>query len=134
MTRFNIRVYGIIINDDKILLSQEQYAQYNFLKFPGGGLEYGEGILDALHREFLEELNLTIPDWTHYYTTEFYQKSMIDDAQIISIYYISHFRIEDKIYTTDVGHAKFYPLKEELLQHINLPIDNVVMKKLLQKK
>lgn len=36
------------------------------MKFPGGGLEYGEGVLECLHREFDEELNVKIDVIEHF--------------------------------------------------------------------
>ncbi len=40
------------------------------MKFPGGGLEYGEGVLECLHREFDEELNVKVDVVEHFYTQE----------------------------------------------------------------
>ena len=41
---FNIRVYGILINDKKqVLVSDEFIRGGYYTKFPGGGLELGEG-------------------------------------------------------------------------------------------
>ena len=40
MSKFNVRVYGIWIKSDKILLSHENIDGYAMTKFPGGGLEY----------------------------------------------------------------------------------------------
>lgn len=88
MKNFNVRVYGIWINDDhEILLSDEQIGDFRFTKFPGGGLEFGEGIKDCLIREWKEELDTDIEVLTHVYTTDFFQKSAFDDSQVISIYY-----------------------------------------------
>ena len=90
MHRFNIRVYGILINDQKkVLVSDELIRGNYYTKFPGGGLEYGEGTRDCLKREFKEEMNLNVAVGEHLYTTDFFQVSAFHpDHQIISIYYL----------------------------------------------
>lgn len=89
MSYFNVRVYGLLINDqDEVLLSDEfEYGQ-NFTKFPGGGVELGEGLIEALKREFVEECNAEIEVVSHFYTTDFYEKSSFNESQLISVYYI----------------------------------------------
>ena len=73
---FNLRVYALIINDkNEILLSDEYRFGKFFTKFPGGGVEFGEGILDALHREMFEELNLKIDEAIPFYFNDFHQES-----------------------------------------------------------
>jgi 8-oxo-dGTP diphosphatase len=86
---FNIRVYGILINEKKqVLVSDEFIRGQYYTKFCGGGLEPGEGTRDCLKREFMEEMNLKIEVTEHLYTTDFYQQSAFNPAhQIISIYY-----------------------------------------------
>lgn len=89
MSYFNVRVYGLLINNhNQILVSDEQSGGRIFSKFPGGGLEYGEGLIDALKREFMEECNAEIEVLSHFYTTDFYEKSSFNDSQILSIYYL----------------------------------------------
>ncbi|MFZ4260734.1 NUDIX domain-containing protein [Sphingobacterium sp. HJSM2_6] len=89
MFLFNIRVYGILMNDrDEVLISDERTENVSFTKFPGGGLEYGEGIIDALKREYLEETGMQIEVIKHIYTTDFFEKSSFNESQIISIYYL----------------------------------------------
>lgn len=89
INRFNIRVYGILINNGQLLVSDEYIKKNKITKFPGGGLEFGEGTKDCLIREFKEELNLSIKVIEHYYTTDFCVNSSFDtNSQIISIYYI----------------------------------------------
>ena len=86
---FNIRVYGILINDEhQVLVSDEYIRGKYYTKFCGGGLEKGEGTIDCLKREFMEEMNLPVDIIAHLYTTDFYQQSAFNpDHQIISIYY-----------------------------------------------
>ena len=86
---FNIRVYGILINEqNQVLLADEFIRGKYYTKFPGGGLESGEGTRDCLKREFMEEMKLQVEIGDHIYTTDFYQQSAFNpDHQIISIYY-----------------------------------------------
>ena len=86
---FNIRVYGILINEKKQVLVSDEYIRGGYYtKFCGGGLEKGEGTIDCLKREFMEEMNLKVEIISHLYTTDFYQQSAFNPAQqIISIYY-----------------------------------------------
>jgi 8-oxo-dGTP diphosphatase len=86
---FNIRVYGILINEQKQVLVSDEFIRGNYYtKFPGGGLEFGEGTRDCLKREFMEEMNLAVEIGEHIYTTDFYQMSAFNPSQqIISIYY-----------------------------------------------
>jgi 8-oxo-dGTP diphosphatase len=89
MYNFNVRVYGLLINGrDEVLISDEQEYNMRFTKFPGGGLEYGEGLPDGLKREFMEECNTEIEVLSHFYTTDFFVKSAFNDSQIVSVYYI----------------------------------------------
>ena len=87
---FNIRVYGVLVNEQKQVLVSDEYIRGNYYtKFPGGGLELGEGTRDCLKREFKEEMNLEVEIGEHLYTTDFYQESAFNPAhQIISIYYL----------------------------------------------
>ncbi|MGF7078438.1 NUDIX domain-containing protein [Mucilaginibacter sp. UYCu711] len=89
MALFNVRVYGLLINDEQeILISDEQEYGMQFTKFPGGGLELGEGLVEGLKREFVEECNVEVAVSSHFYTTDFFVKSVFNDSQIISVYYI----------------------------------------------
>ena len=88
LKRFNIRVYGLLICDDNVLLAEESVQGNNITKFPGGGLELGEGPEHCVVREFLEETDLTVEVRSHIYTTGFFQPSAFNpEDQIVSIYY-----------------------------------------------
>lgn len=141
--RFNIRVYGILINDkNEILLAHERMGEFEFTKFPGGGLEFGEGIKECLIREFREEAGIEINDATHFYTTDFFQQSAFrKNDQIISVYYkvtstddlckirLDEFELKGKS-RIEIIQFKWYPLKKINDATVDLPIDKVVCKML----
>jgi 8-oxo-dGTP diphosphatase len=90
MQRFNIRVYGVLINKQREVLVSDEFIRGDYYtKFPGGGLEFGEGTKDCLRREFMEEMNLQVEVGEHLYTTDYFQISAFNPThQIISIYYM----------------------------------------------
>jgi ADP-ribose pyrophosphatase YjhB (NUDIX family) len=148
MEQFNIRVYGILINDQKEVLVSDEFIRGNYYtKFPGGGLEFGEGTRDCLKREFLEEMNLNVTVGEHLYTTDFFQMSAFrPDHQIISIYYVVKpleeiaVRLSTTAFDFDEHQMAAYNLHKETesFRFINwddlsedsvtLPIDKVVVK------
>ena len=91
INRFTIRVYGILKDNNRVLLSDEFIRGEYFTKFPGGGMEFGEGTRDCLKREFKEETGLDVTIGEHIYTTDYFQMSAFNkNDQIISIYYFVH--------------------------------------------
>tara|TARA_B100000683_G_scaffold109642_1_gene108123 strand:+ start:915 stop:1346 length:432 start_codon:yes stop_codon:yes gene_type:complete len=87
-TQFNIRVYGILIQKNKVLLTDEIRSGISMTKFPGGGLEFGEGLKEGLMREFMEELNVRIHVGELFYINDFFQRSSFSQTdQLLSIYY-----------------------------------------------
>jgi len=89
MSYFNVRVYGLLINqNNEVLISDEEEYGFRFSKFPGGGLELGEGLIDGLKREFIEECDAEIEVLSHFYTTDFFERSSFNDSQVISVYYL----------------------------------------------
>ncbi len=89
MRNFNVRVYGILIHDNKVLVSDEHIKGMNITKLPGGGLEFGEGTIECVIREFNEELGLEIEVISHFYTTDFFVNSAFSvNNQVIGIYYL----------------------------------------------
>ncbi|SEN50975.1 NUDIX domain-containing protein [bacterium A37T11] len=88
MSYFNIRVYGFLVNDKaELLISDEKEYGMLFSKFPGGGLELGEGLVDGLKREFQEECGAIIEVHEHIHTTDTYVQSAFNDSQVIAVYY-----------------------------------------------
>lgn len=152
MGQFNLRVYGILINDQNQLLVTDELIRGNkFTKFPGGGLEFGEGTRDCLAREFIEEMNLKVAVLDHLYTTDFYQESAFRPGdQIISIYYrVAPLEpITARISTTpfdfDAAQMRQYEAQKETESFrfidwaelsedsVTLPIDKIVVRLLKQ--
>ena len=67
-------MYGVLINEKQQVLVSDEYIRGNYYtKFPGGGLEFGEGTRDCLRREFIEEMNLNVEVGEHIYTTDYFQ-------------------------------------------------------------
>lgn len=111
MPQFNVRVYGILKDEqNRVLVSDEFIRGHFFTKFPGGGLEFGEGTRDCLKREFKEETGLDIEVKEHIYTTDFFQISAFNQVdQIISIYYF----VEAKnLATLKISETKFDFIEE----------------------
>ncbi len=91
MKRFNVRVYGFLVNEGgEVLVSDERECGLEFSKFPGGGLEYGEGLRDGLRREFMEECGIAVEVAEHVFTTDGFIKSVFNDSQVIGVYYRVH--------------------------------------------
>lgn len=90
LNKFNLRVYGILINNKNNVLVCDEFIKGKIItKFPGGGLEFGEGTIDCLKREFIEETGTPIEVIKHFYTTDFFVLSAYNPShQIISIYYL----------------------------------------------
>jgi len=87
--KFIVRVYGVLIHEKAVLVSDETVMGKHITKFPGGGLEFGEGTIECLQREFFEELTLKVDIIGHFYTTDFYVPSAFDPtSQVISVYYL----------------------------------------------
>ena len=91
--KYIIRVYALIFKDQhNILLSDEFMLDTKMIKFPGGGMHFGEGPEDCVKREAIEEFGQEIEILSHYYTTGYFQKALFyDNAQLISIYYKARF-------------------------------------------
>jgi len=144
MNEFVIRVYALIINSShEVLLTDEYQLNTMMTKFPGGGLEFGEGTIECLKREIAEECNgQQVENVRHYYTTDFYQKALFyENRQLISIYYVAElispvkFRISEKPFDFDIangGNQSFRWVKINTLNEndLSFPIDRLVAQKL----
>ncbi len=127
ISSFVIRVYGLLLYNNKVLLCKEKIRDFEFVKFPGGGLEFGEGLKDALNREFKEELNLEIEIISHLYTTDFFQQSAFKQTdQVISVYYLVKAKYEKFFINEDfISVGNDHVLKPFWVDLNNLEVDIV---------
>jgi 8-oxo-dGTP pyrophosphatase MutT (NUDIX family) len=130
-----------MINEQKQVLVSDEYIRGGYYtKFPGGGLEFGEGTLECIIREWQEELSQQVEVIEHIYTTDFFQISAFDGTtQIISIYYLvkptspftapilnEPFDFEIPEGVTEVEGVRWISWEEFNSTTVTLPIDKVV--------
>lgn len=153
INRFNIRVYILLLDESQehLLLSDEIVEGGYYTKFPGGGLEYGEGILDCLHREALEEFGQDVEVLRQFYTSENFQRSrFVPEDQIICVYYECRlprdpngrrrprFRVAERTYDFVEHREREESFRWRRLdaiepEEMSLPLDRVVLARLLKK-
>jgi 8-oxo-dGTP pyrophosphatase MutT (NUDIX family) len=126
--RFNVRVYGIFIHDGQLLVNEELIRGQRVIKFPGGGLDLGEGTIECLIREWKEELGMDIEVLGHFYTTDYFQSSAFDNSQVISIYYmVTSRQIPGEIINLLENERTYWlPLHLVAAETFTLPIDKTV--------
>lgn len=107
---YNLRAYALIINEqDEVLISDERRNGYSFTKFPGGGLEQGEGPKDCLQRELWEELYIETEIGELFYVNDFFQQSAFRESeQLFSFYYFA--KLTDGVIRTTQHEV---PLRED---------------------
>ena len=143
MNHFNIRVYGLLMNENnEVLISDEFRGGVAFTKFPGGGLEFGEGIAEALKREFIEELDLTVMVEDLFYVNDHLQISAFNNqSQLIAFYY---FVTSSKLDQLDLESydvpllvngekQRWFPINKTLESVLTFPLDKIVSRKLIEK-
>jgi len=130
----------MINNQQQVLVSDEYIRGGYYTKFPGGGLEFGEGTLECIVREWQEELGQDVKVVEHIYTTDFFQISAFDnETQIISIYYLvtpvspftanvgnTPFDFTIPEGAEEVERARWIDWNEFSAEAVTLPIDKVV--------
>jgi ADP-ribose pyrophosphatase YjhB (NUDIX family) len=136
---FTIRVYGILLHKGCVLVSDELIKGRRITKFPGGGLEFGEGLKDGLVREIREEIGVEAIDLAHFYTTDFFQQSTFHERpmQVLSVYYTFRIAQPDALPTVaepflgvaedpDQEVFRWLHLSSSVAEDLSLPIDRVV--------
>jgi len=144
INQFNIRVYGLLLDEGNILVTDEYRLGIFMTKFPGGGLRFGEGTSDCLKREFMEELNISVHDLTHYYTTDFFQPTTLlpSTMQLLNIYYLVKAekpypfktavkKNEFRDITDGAQSFRWVKLADLTEEEMTLPVDKVVVRMLM---
>ncbi|MBI4425064.1 MAG: NUDIX hydrolase [Elusimicrobia bacterium] len=85
---FSPRIYGVLRDGDRVLLTRSRFRAREFVNFPGGGVELGEAPLEALRREMAEETGLLVRPTRVLYASEGLHLSTQMPIQIVSIYWL----------------------------------------------
>lgn len=142
MKKFNLRAYGILIENGQVLTTRESYQNYEFNKFPGGGVEWGEGIEDTLKREFWEELQVKIEvNDLLFVNRNFLPSKFHDQDQIVCFYFLVSVKEKlPKAYLKNEFIAlepdiqfRWKELDNDLVQFFSLPLDIKVANILVEK-
>lgn len=145
-TSFIIRVYGIYVDDKQRVLVSDEIVKGEFItKFPGGGLEYGEGTIECLRREMREETDSDFEIQSHFYTTDFFLESAYHpNHQVICIYYlmkpvnefapkITQHPFEFSSEAEGEQSFRFIELKDLQVDRFTFPNDKIVARYLMQR-
>lgn len=112
MQTIRIRAAGILVKDGQILLVRHEKNGKSYWLLPGGGVDFGESVEEALVREFREEVGLPIKAG---------KLVLVHDSippnrhrQVLNLYFVvtaDHYNIK---VTPDavLRDAAFYPLSE----------------------
>lgn len=132
--RPRVRVAGILIEDDKILLIEHLKKDKRYWLVPGGGVDWGESTAEALIREYKEETNLDIsvekflflsetiaPDKQKHVINLYFQikvlKNSIENMQLGNEKNLIDLRFITK---NEIENIKLYPnIKTQLIQLLN---------------
>lgn len=88
LTKFRVAVYGILVREGKVLLTDTRVPSGIITNFPGGGLELGEAPVEAVEREFREETTITVAvEDLLFCTQRFQQNPEYPHEQLIHLYY-----------------------------------------------
>lgn len=88
VTKFRIALYGVLVENNKVLLATTRVPSGTITNFPGGGLELGESPREAVTREFKEETGLDVAVKELLFCSEkFQQNPEYPHEQLMHIFY-----------------------------------------------
>ncbi|RMG72066.1 MAG: NUDIX domain-containing protein [Bacteroidetes bacterium] len=142
MNRFNLRVYGLYIQDHRLLVTDEIRFGIRMTKLPGGGLKFGEGLAQGLQREWQEELAVDIEVGDIVYVNPFLQHSAFDPNDEVICFYFQvtpltplrvAFRTRPMDFPTEENNQQVFrwiPLADLQPEDFTFPIDQALVPKL----
>lgn len=88
LTKFRVAIYGVLIENGRVLLTDTVVPSGIITNFPGGGLELGESPIEAVVREFKEETSLSVSAAELLFCSQrFQQNPEYPHEQLMHIYY-----------------------------------------------
>ena len=92
----HIGAYGLVVNDNKILLVKKKTGPYDgLLDLPGGTIEFNETPLEALKREFKEEVGINVIE-AHLFDADSVNVDWNYENELIKVHHIGIFYKIDK--------------------------------------
>jgi len=132
LTKFRIAIYGVLVEEKKVLLTDTKVPSGVITNFPGGGLELGEAPLEALAREFREETSIEVSVSELLFCSQLFQQNPeYPHEQLMHIYYRVQ-RVSGVIVTTgnnddvvatswvgvaDLPHKRILGVDQEFIAH-----------------
>ncbi|MBP9477480.1 MAG: NUDIX hydrolase [Sebaldella sp.] len=131
--RPRVRVAGILIEDDRVLLIEHTKNDRSYWLLPGGGVDWGESIEEAIKREFLEETNLTVEIENFLFISETLAPD--NTKHVINLYFRVKRISGDMLLGEEsiLSDLKFFTLEE--IEKIKIyPNINDILKKIMKKE
>jgi mutator protein MutT len=86
--KFRVALYGVLIENNRVLVTNTRVPSGIITNFPGGGLELGEAPVEAVSREFQEETGITVAiQELLFCSQQFQQNPEYPTEQLIHIFY-----------------------------------------------
>lgn len=91
--RFHVGVYGVLVNENKILLIKKSRGAYKgMFDLPGGSIEFGEKVEETLKREFIEETGVILEDYnfigySEYFCSHLNESNELRELHHLGLYY-----------------------------------------------
>ena len=131
--RPRVRVAGIVIQENSILLIQHVKNEKKYWLVPGGGVDWGESLEEALIREYKEETNLDVevkdflffsetisPDKNKHVINLYFLVKIKNDSETMKIGNETNLSDLKYVSKEEIQNIKLYPnIKEQLMKILN---------------